>query len=265
MVTGKSGDGEMADVEVMVEAGVMTLTFARPQKKNALTDAMYGILADACERAMVDASVRAVVIQGDDQIFTAGNDLSDFASQNEAGGRGPLNVFRFLAALARIEKPMLAAVEGAAIGIGLTMLLHCDLVFVASDARLSAPFIDLAVSPEAASSLLLPARIGHARAYSMFALGQVVDGATAAAWGIASHATAPGEARAAAQAAARTLAAKPAGALAVTKRLMRDAPGLQQRIEEEGEIFKRRLMSAEAAEAFAAFFERRKPDFSRFS
>lgn len=264
MVTAEREKSEMSDVDVSTQAGVMSLTFNRPHKKNAITEAMYGALADGLETAMADRSVRAVVLQGEGGAFTAGNDLADFASQNAVADRGPLNVFRFLKALAHIEKPVLAAVEGRAVGIGLTMLLHCDLVFVASDAKLSVPFVDLAVSPEAASSLLLPARIGHARAYALFALGQVIDGATAANWGLASEAVPPGEARTRAHAAARMLAAKPAGSLAVTKRLMRDAEGLQQRIEAEGELFRERLMSEEAREAFAAFFERRPADFTRF-
>lgn len=245
--------------------GVLSVVLARPDKKNAITDAMYEALADALEGAGSDAEVRVVVLSADGADFCSGNDIADFAAQNAAQGRGEPQVSRFLRALARMEKPLVAAVTGRAVGVGVTMLLHCDLVYVARDARLSTPFVNLAVVPEAASSLLLPAAIGHRRAFAMFALGEAVDGETAAAWGLANQALAAGEVLGAAHAAASALAARPAGALALTKRLMRDADGLVARIEVETGHFAERLMSDEAREAFQAFFERRAPDFTKLT
>lgn len=249
-------------VRVQVDAGVMSLTLRRPEKKNAITNAMYGMLADALEQAENDPEVRAILLGGKGDSFSAGNDLGDFLAQNAAGARPEdLQVTRFLKALARAEKPLVAAVTGQAVGIGVTMLLHCDLVYVARDAKLSTPFVNLAVVPEAASSLLLPAAIGHARAYAMFALGQVVDGATAAAWGLATEAVDAGEVRTRARDAAGALADKPAGSLATTKRLMRDAEALAARMDLETRHFGERLQSAEAREALQAFFERRPPNW----
>ena len=209
-------------VRVTIEDNVMRLTLARPDKKNALTNAMYTALADALIRAETDPNVRAVLIEAEGNAFTAGNDLSDFAAV--AAGtmeREDMKAFTFLNAMAQAQKPYVAAVQGLAVGIGVTMLMHCDLVFVAEDAKLSTPFVNLAVVPEAASSWLIPARIGHARAFAMFALGEPVDGRTAAALGLANLALPAAEVRAKALAAAKTLAAKPLGALQATKRLMR--------------------------------------------
>jgi enoyl-CoA hydratase/carnithine racemase len=158
-----------------------------------------------------------------------------------------------------------AAVKGVAIGIGATLLLHCDLVYVAEDARLSTPFVDLALAPEAGSSLLLPARIGHARAFAMFALGEALDGRAAAALGLANAALPADEVDARARQAAHRLAARPPGALLQTKRLMRDAAAIAAVMDVELEVFSQRLTSPEAREAFTAFAERRKPDFTPFS
>lgn len=254
----------MSGVRTALSEGVLSLTFARPDKKNAITDTMYAILSEGLDRAQADPAVRAVVIDGEGGTFTAGNDLADFAAQNASGGPGMVNVIRYLQALARLDKPLVAGVEGRAIGVGMTMLLHCDLVYIAEDARLSAPFVDLAVVPEAGSSLLLPARIGHVRAFAVFALGQQIDARQAVDWGLANEAVKPGTASTRARQAALQLAAKAGEALAVTKRLLRDGPGLSARIEEESAHFRRLLKSGEAGEAFAAFFERRAPDFSRF-
>lgn len=244
--------------------GVMSLMFRRPEKKNAITDAMYAALADALEQAENDPTIKAILFDAEGESFSAGNDLVDFLAQNSAGARPEeMNVMRFLAALARAEKPVVAGVVGQAVGIGVTLLLHCDLVYVARDAKLSTPFVNLAVVPEAASSLLLPAAIGHTRAYAMFALGQVVDGETAARWGLATEAVDASEVRGLARQAAEALAAKPAGSLAITKRLMRDSSVLSARMDLESSHFGERLQSAEAREALQAFFERRPPDFSR--
>lgn len=250
-------------VTVQIDAGVMTITLARPEKKNALSNAMYGVLADSLEAAEKDPAIRVVVFQGDGDSFTAGNDLQDFAAQAIGAFSGERHVTRFLKALAHATRPLVAAVQGQAVGVGTTMLLHCDLVFVSPDARLTTPFVNLALVPEAASSWLLPARIGHARAYAMFALGEAVDGATAVAWGLANGLVEPGDLRARARAAADQLAKRPLGALTVTKRLMRDAEKIASLMDTEGAEFAARLQTAEAREAFMAFAERRAPDFSK--
>ncbi|MGZ8362982.1 MAG: enoyl-CoA hydratase-related protein [Caulobacteraceae bacterium] len=234
--------------------GVLTLTFARPAKKNALTDAMYGALADEMAAAEDDPDVRVILLAGEGADFTAGNDIADFLAQNAAGGRGEPQVARYLRALATAKIPLVAAVTGHAVGIGLTMLLHCDLVYVAKDARLSAPFVNLAVVPEAASSILLPAVIGHRRAFSMFALGETISGETAVEWGVANAAFGASEVLEKATATARSLAAKPVGAVAATKRLMRDPEVLLPRIELETRYFSAQLMSEEARQALSAFF-----------
>ena len=252
-------------VKTDLDAGILTITFARPDKKNALTNAMYGALADALERAETDPAIRVVLFQGDGDSFTAGNDLGDFSAQAQGKQEGERHVFRFLKALAKATRPLVAAVQGNAVGVGTTMLLHCDLVYVADTARLMTPFVNLALVPEAASSLLLPARVGHARAYAMFALGEPVDGATAAAIGLANAVVPAAELRAKARAAALALTKRPLGALAHTKALMRGVEAISAQMDRESAIFQERLKSAEAREAFAAFAERRQPDFSRIT
>lgn len=250
-----------------VQDGVMTLTFNRPDKKNAITDAMYGVLADNLVAAEKDPAVRVILFTSIGDSFTAGNDLSDFAAQNAGQAGAPIgderNVGRFLKALAHAKKPLVASVRGLAVGVGTTMLLHCDLVFIADTAKLTVPFVNLALVPEAASSLTLPSRIGHARAYAMFALGEAVDGKTAEAWGIANQTLPENEVDARALHAAQTLAKRPLGALTITKGLMRDADQIAARMDVEGAHFAARLKTPEAAEAFAAFAQRRAPDFSK--
>lgn len=256
----------MTHVLTNVEDGVLRLTLNRPDKKNALTNAMYAALAVALTRAESDTSIRVVLLEAEGDAFTAGNDLGDFAAV--AAGtldRSEMNSGKFLSALARAQKPCVAAVQGLAVGIGTTLLMHCDLVYVAEDAKLTTPFVNLALVPEAASSWLLPARIGYARAFAMFALGEPVDGRTAAAIGIANQALPKEAVRAKALAAAKLLATRPTGALKATKRLMRDAEAIQARMNQESEIFGARLKTAEAAEALRAFAERRAPDFSKIA
>jgi enoyl-CoA hydratase/carnithine racemase len=252
--------------------GVLTVTLDRPERKNALTSEMYRTLGGAIDAANDDPTVRAVLIQANGDMFTAGNDLSEFAAINAgkaAGGpsgqaSGQPSGEPLLAALAQAKKPLVAAVHGRAVGIGLTMLLHCDLVYVAETALLSCPFVNLALAPEAASSLLLPARIGHVRAFELFALGRVIDGRVAEAWGIANAAMPAEEVKPRARAAAQALARLPPAAVAITKALMRDPSALAQRIDEEFVHFYAQLKSPEAKEAFAAFFDKRPADFSKF-
>lgn len=246
--------------EVVVEttAGILALTLSRPEKRNALTGAMYQRLAEALEQANADATVRVVLIDSTGADFCAGNDIADFvrwASSGQSFDSSP--VLRFLRALVQLERPLVAAVRGRAIGIGLTLLLHCDLVYLAADARLSAPFVDLALVPEAASSWLLPMRLGHARCFALFALGQALSADDAVQAGIA-NASVPAESvSAAARSAASTLAIKPAQALQDTKTLMRSRERILSVMDHEAQAFVRRLLSAEAQDVFKAFMARK--------
>jgi enoyl-CoA hydratase/carnithine racemase len=244
-------------IRVELTSGVLTLTLARPAKKNALTGEMYAALADALERASAEPSIHVVLIAAEGADFCAGNDIADFLKQSQSpSALASSPVFRFLRALAAFDKPLVAAVCGRAVGIGTTMLLHCDLLYLAEDARLSAPFVNLALAPEAASSLLLPARIGHVRAFALFALGETLDGQTAVSCGLANAALPAAQVMAHAQAMARSLAVKPAAAVRATKRLMRDPGRLQAVIETECRVFAEQLQSAEARAGFQAFLGR---------
>ena len=243
--------------------GVLALVMDRPEKKNALTDAMYKVLADQIEGAQRDPDVRVILIRGEGELFTAGNDIGEFAAA-AAGGAELGNVGRFIKALAANEKPLVAAVQGRAVGVGTTMLLHCDHVVLAEDAQLSTPFVSLALVPEAASSLLLPARIGHVRAFSMLALGEPVTAADAVAWGLANQTVPTTQLQAAAEDVARRLSRQPLGALIATKRLMRDSADIAAHMDVETGQFLARLASPEAREAFMAFAQRRAPDYTQF-
>jgi enoyl-CoA hydratase/carnithine racemase len=244
--------------------GVLSVTLARPDKKNAITQAMYAALSEAMERAKADAAVRAVLLKAEGDSFSAGNDIGDFiaiGSQTETPF--DMSVFRFLKALADLDKPLVAAVKGRAVGIGLTMLLHCDLVVVAEDALLSVPFVNLALAPEAASSLLLPAAIGHQRAFELFALGEAIDGRTALAWGLANRAVPADQVEGTAADLAAKVAARAPNSIRKTKALMRDAERLWALMQREGEAFGSQMKSPEAMEAFMAFTQKRAPDFSK--
>jgi enoyl-CoA hydratase/carnithine racemase len=247
--------------------GVLTLTLNRPDKKNALTDEMYAALGDSIDAAADDPEVRCVLIQANGDMFTAGNDLASFQAVNsgERSNSERRGGSALIQALGRAKTPVVAAVNGRAVGVGTTMLLHCDLVFLGEDALLTTPFVNLALVPEAASSITLPARIGHARAFSMFVLGEPVDAQKALDWGIANAVVPNAELRARARAAAEAVAAKPPSAVRITKALMRESERLLARMQEEGAHFGAQLKTAEAAEAFAAFREKRAPDFSKVS
>jgi len=251
-------------VTTSLDGGVLTIAFNRPEKKNAITGAMYTIIADAMDAAKADSAVRVLLFRGEGETFSAGNDINDFLSIAMGGGGG-MQAFRVLKGLAEFDKPVVAAVKGNAVGIGTTLLLHSDLVFVADDAKLSTPFVNLALAPEAASTILMPMAIGHQRAFAMFALGEVLSGKQAAAWGIANKALPAAEVDAAALAAARELAKRAPRSLQLTKRLMRDGAKLWAQMERENEAFGSQLTSPEAREAFTAFMERRPADFSKVS
>jgi enoyl-CoA hydratase/carnithine racemase len=252
-------------IKIAKSDGILTLLMARPEKKNALTDGMYKALADALEASNEDPDIRVVLLRAEGDMFTAGNDIGEFAQRTGGGDTGPRNVTRFIRAISTASKPIVAAVQGRAVGVGTTMLLHCDQVVLAEDALLTTPFVGLALVPEAASSLLLPARIGHARAFAMFALGEAVGAQDALAWGIANQVVPLNQLAAAGADLARRLAKQPLGALVATKRLMRDPAAIAQRMDAESAIFAQRLTTPEAQEAFTAFAERRAPDFARFN
>jgi enoyl-CoA hydratase/carnithine racemase len=253
---------------VLVEKAekILVLTLNRPDKKNALTREMYKTLATEIANADSDAAIRCILIKANGDMFTAGNDLADFAAIGAAASAPrPEDGNPLLPALARARTPIVAAVNGRAVGIGVTMLLHCDMVFLAEDAFLITPFVNLALVPEAASSLLMPLRIGHVRAFEMFVLGEPVNADKALSWGIANRAVPPADLHRAARAAAIAIAARAPAAVTATKSLMRDAAPLLARMSEEGGHFTRQLKSAEFKEAFTAFSERRAPDFSKFA
>ncbi|MEC5406525.1 enoyl-CoA hydratase [Paraburkholderia sp. MPAMCS5] len=252
-----------SEIKIEHRAGVLILTIARPDKKNALTNAMYGALADAIDSASSDSETRVIVIQSEGDLFSAGNDIGEFAARASGHELKERHVDRFLRALASTSIPLVAAVQGKAIGVGATMLLHCDHVILAENAQLITPFIDLALVPEAASSILLPLRIGYARAFEMFAFGAPLPAATALAWGLANKVVPNADVQSEARRAAERIASKPSGAMIAMKRLMRDSEQLVSQIDVELDVFAKRLQSDEAREAFAAFSEKRKPDFSR--
>ena len=253
----------MSDILVHTEAGVMTLTLNRVDKKNSITAAMYSTLADALDQAKADAAVRVVLLQGDATVFSAGNDIGDFLHKPPAGQDSP--VFRFLHGIAAFPKPIVAAVCGPAVGIGTTMLLHCDLVYAGDNAAFALPFVNLGLCPEAASSLLVPQMFGYHRAAEALLLGEPFMAEAALEVGLVNRVVPPTEANAIAQAQARKLAAKPISALIETKRLMKkgQAALVAQQMTEEGAVFGRMLGEPAAREAFTAFMEKRKPDFSQ--
>ena len=252
-------------IDVRTEGGIATIAFARPDKKNAITADMYARMADGLEAAAADAAVRVVLIAGSAECFTAGNDLQDFLANPPSGDASP--VFRFLRALAACPKPVVAAPCGPVVGVGTTMLLHCDLIYAGDNARFSVPFAQLGLCPEAASSLLLPAIAGWQRAAEKLLLGEPFGAEEAREMGLVNRVLPAAEATAFAHAQAVKLAQLPPSSLRATKRLMKSAMGgaLASQMAAEGEAFRSLLRAPEAREAFTAFFEKRRPDFSRFS
>jgi len=251
-------------IRIEATGGIFRIEIARPEKKNALTAEMYQALAAALATAEADPAVRVILISGAGGNFTAGNDLADFLDHPPMDQDAP--VFRFLNAFSTLQKPFVAAVEGVAVGVGTTILLHCDLVYVGASARFALPFANLGLTPEAASSLLLPLRAGHARAAEMLMLGEVFSAQTALDTGIANAVLADGQVLDHALERCRKLITQPAASLRLTKQLMKRAQQalIRETMSTEADIFRQRLVSPEAKEAFAAFFEKRKPDFSKF-
>jgi enoyl-CoA hydratase/carnithine racemase len=249
------------DVEVTREEGVLRVVFNRPAKKNALTRAMYATLTAALAEAEAEPAVRVALFSGGPEIFTAGNDLGDFL----AADRDLAAATAFVTALARATKPIVAAVSGLAVGVGATMLLHCDLTYVGKGASLSFPFLNLALVPEAASTVLLPAAIGLPRATRLLYFGEKISGEEAARLGMVTEAIDDGRVQEHAAAQARLLAQRPPRALAQTRALLRGpfAEAVAQAMQREFEVFARALDSAEAREAMTAVMEKRPPDFSK--
>jgi 1,4-dihydroxy-2-naphthoyl-CoA synthase len=253
----------MQDLLIDSADGVMTLTLNRTEKKNSFTQAMYSACADALLQASDDASVHVVVIQGHATIFSAGNDIGDFLTRGASGPEAP--VFRFLRGLATFPKPLIAAVCGPAVGVGTTLLFHCDLVYAGDNAAFSMPFVNLGLCAEAGSSLLAPRMMGYHRAAEALLMGDPFMAEAALEVGLVNRIVPPTEANSVAQSQARKLAAKPLPSLMETKRLMKKGQMAEvlAQITEESESFGRLLQAPHAKEAFAAFMEKRKPDFAK--
>ena len=254
----------MSDILIHTENGIATFTFNRVDKKNSITRDMYAALADGLEAAATDAAVRVVVFQGHETVFSAGNDLADFLHNPSTDENAP--VFRFLRAISSFPKPVVAAVCGPAVGIGTTLLFHCDLVYAGDNAAFSMPFVNLGLCPEAASSLLVPQMLGYHRAAEALLLGEPFMAEAALEVGLVNRVVPPSEANNLAQAVAAKLAAKSSSSLIESKRLMKQGQAtlVDQQIRTEAEVFGRMLREPAAKEAFSAFLEKRRPDFSKF-
>jgi enoyl-CoA hydratase/carnithine racemase len=254
-------------VRVVSDGGVLALTLARPERRNAITVAMYAALADAIEKAQLDESLRLITLAGEGEDFTAGNDLADFmaAMPRDGGESGEeIAVWRLLRALAGNALPLIAAVHGNAIGIGTTLLLHCDFVLAEEGTRFSLPFVDLGLVPEAASSLLLPRLAGRRRAARYLLLAEPFGPEEALDWGLVTKVVPTGTLDEVLAQTVTALLAKPATALRLTQKLLRHGSRdeMLERFELENGHFSERLQSAEVKEAITAFFEKRKPDFT---
>lgn len=253
------------DIEFNKKTGVATLAFNRIDKKNAITSTMYQLLADGLRDAAQDSAIRAIVITGQPGIFTAGNDVEDFLKNPPQGTDSP--VAQFMEQLRVAEKPVIAAVTGMAIGIGTTLLLHCDLVYAAENARFAMPFTQLGLCPEFASSLLMPRLAGYQHAAEKLLLGEAFTAAEAQQLGLVNKILAADELQAHVAQQAAKIVALPAASVRATKRLMKAelAAPIQAAMQAEMQDFSRMLRGPEAMEAFSAFMQKRKPDFSQFS
>ena len=255
----------MAHIEIERNGAVLQVAINRPEKKNALTADMYTALSDAVEQAEGDSAIRVLLLYGKGDAFTGGNDLEDFMRKPWKGQAVPPAV-RFIRAVAGAKKPVVAAVHGLAVGVGTTILLHCDLVYAAEDTKFMMPFINLGIVPEAASTVLLPLLIGPQRAAELFLLGTPLTAQCAAQAGLVNAMMTREALLPTASAAAQQLAEKPRGAVLACKELMKRAlrAEVERALREEVEVISERLESPETREALNAFLEKRKPDFSRF-
>jgi len=255
----------MAMIQHEITEGILKLTLQRAERRNALTMEMYDSLCEALRLAEEDPAVRVVFISGEGQTFCAGNDIASFMGNPQVGDDS--SVVQFLRTLVRCNTPIVAAIHGAAIGIGTTMLLHCDLVYAAHGTKLALPFVNLGLVPEAGSSFLLPRIVGNAKAAELLLLGESFSAESAKEMGLINEVVSAETLQETAWAAAKALASKPPAALRYSKALIRGAflPALDEALEAELQVFAKQLTSPEAHEAFTAFFEKRKPDFSKFS
>lgn len=253
------------DITTKVADGILTIGFTRPEKKNAITTVMYQAMADALRAGESDTAVRAIVFIGLPEIFTAGNDLEDFLKSPPGNQTSPVS--QFMLALHEAGKPVIAAVSGAAVGIGTTLLMHCDMVYAADNAKFSMPFSQLGLCPEFASSMLLPRLAGYQRAAEKLMLGEAFKAEEAREMGLVNKVMPLDELLPFAYAQAAKLVALPASSIRVTKQLMKSGQGAETnaKMVEEMHHFGRMLREPEAREAFQAFFEKRKPDFSKFA
>ncbi|MGV8894334.1 MAG: enoyl-CoA hydratase [Burkholderiaceae bacterium] len=253
------------DILTSKNAGILTIEFNRPDKKNAITAAMYQSMADALQDAETDSTVRAILFVGKPDIFTAGNDLADFMANPPSTEASP--VFQFLQQISHASKPIVAAVSGAAVGIGTTMLMHCDLVYASENARFSMPFSQLGLCSEAASSLLFPQIVGYQRAAEKLLLGEAFLAQEAYDMGLVNRILPVDQLLEFARQQSAKLVALPASSIRTTKRLMKSSQqeAIQAKIAEEGQHFRAMLSAPEAKEAISAFLEKRKPDFTQFS
>ncbi len=254
----------MSDLEITTHQGVQTIRFTRPDKKNALMSSMYVAMMEALDRGDASPDVAVHLFVGSGGVFTAGSDINEFIARAKGGTTLATPVLNFIRGLPRVKKPMIAAVDGLAVGIGTTLLFHCDLVYATPSASLRTPFLDLGLVPEAGSSLLAPLRMGYARAFELLVLGEPFSAERAREAGIVNAIVPADQLEATALKAAHRLAAKAPEALRLSRHLMRGDPGaIVARVDEEAKIFGARLSSPEAGEAFSAFMEKRKPDFSK--
>jgi enoyl-CoA hydratase/carnithine racemase len=263
----KISTGDDMDILTNKKNNILTIEFNRPQKKNSITEEMYQTMADALKDAQSDTQVRAILFCGKPDIFTAGNDLEDFMNASAQRELADRPVAQFMLQLSGAAKPVIAAVAGAAIGIGTTMLLHCDLIYAADNAKFSMPFAKLGLCPEFASSMLLPQIVGYQRAAEKLFFGESFSAEEAFQMGLIAKVLPSAELLPFANAQAAKLAALPASSLRTTKRLMKasQTDAIMARMGEESKFFGAMLLAPEAKEAFNAFFEKRRPDFTRFS
>lgn len=250
------------DIVISREGAVLVIRMSRPEKLNALTGAMYGAMIAAIEGGDRDDSIAAYVLCGTPGVFTSGNDIADFlATAKGTGGLGT-EIIQFIRLLPQIKKPLIAAVDGKAIGIGTTLLFHCDLVYATPQSVFATPFLNLGLIPEAGSSLLMPQRMGYARAFEVLVLGETYTAEQAQAAGFVNRIVPADKLEGVAMAAAQQLAARPPEALAIARRMMRgDVDAIVARVDEEAKLFRQRLASPEAREAFEAFLQKRPPKF----
>ena len=252
-------DRQVEGIEISQAGGIQTIRFARPDKKNAILSSMYAAMTEALQAGDASPDIRVNVFVGSGGVFSAGNDINDFLAQSQQGSGGDVTpVQTFVRQLPRVQTPMIAAVDGLAVGVGATMLFHCDLVYATPSARIMTPFLDLGLVPEAGSSLLAPMRMGYARAFELLVLGNAFDAERAVEAGLVNGIVPSDDLEAMARDAAERLVEKPSEALMIARRLMRPDPDeIVARVEKESALFSERMQSPEAQAAFRSFVEKR--------